>query len=204
MISNLTRSLVALVLVLPLYGGGWSAIATCDGCMVLPLRSRKRWRDAMFEGPSRRVSDGPSLRSQAATEPRGLAIAGAPADHPPSSLSRHLLLERRGTALAAETIRLPADHFGHGSTSRHEDPAHRVLHHLIPALRKTGRLPAAEFPEGAAQKIIEDDEEDENDDNSIHSRTTSVSPQSYGTVPVLSTFPQLIGSEKTNGLRRSP
>ena len=31
-------------------------MATCDGCMALPLRSRKRWRDAAFEGPFGRKS----------------------------------------------------------------------------------------------------------------------------------------------------
>ena len=45
-ISPLNYSLVSL-----LYGGGWSTIATCDGCMVLSLRSRKRWRNALFAGP---------------------------------------------------------------------------------------------------------------------------------------------------------
>ena len=40
--------------------------------MTLSLRSLWRWRDALFEGPSDNVSDGPSLRSQAATGPCSL------------------------------------------------------------------------------------------------------------------------------------
>jgi hypothetical protein len=84
-------------------------------------------------------------------------------------LSSHLLLESRGTVWAAETVGLPADHLGHRGTARHEDPAHRILHHLILALWKTSGLLGSEFAKGATQKVIEDDEQDENEDYSIHS-----------------------------------
>jgi hypothetical protein len=50
-------------------------------------------------------------------------------------------------------------------------------------------LTASELPKGAAQQEIEDDEEDENEDNSIHSGTMTVPPQSYGTGAAVSTFP---------------
>ena len=104
-------------------------------------------------------------------------------------LPRHLFLKRRCTALAAKTICLPADDLCHGRASRHEDPANGILHHLILALRREPlRLAASELPKGAAQEKIEDDEEDENEDNSIHSGTPSVSPQSYGTGTAVSTF----------------
>jgi hypothetical protein len=52
---------------------------------------------------------------------------------------------------------------------------------VILALRKRAfGLPAPEFPEGAAEEEIEDDQEDEDKDNSIHSGTNRTAPQSYG------------------------
>jgi len=76
---------------------------------------------------------------------------------------------------------LPADDFRHGRAARNEHPAYRVLNHLIFALRQsTLRLPGSEFPKRAAKEKIEDDEEDEDKDDSIHSGTKPVTPQSYG------------------------
>jgi hypothetical protein len=49
-------------------------------------------------------------------------------------------------------------------------------------------LPVSEFPEGAAEKEIEDDQKDENEDYSIHSGWRTLPPQSYGTVAILSTM----------------
>ena len=51
---------------------------------------------------------------------------------------------------------------------------------MILALRKRAfGLPAPEFPEGAAEEEIEDDQEDEDEDYSIHSAINRTAPQSY-------------------------
>ena len=115
-------------LVLPHLEGGWSPPATCEGCMAVSLRSplvmarrnvrssvRTQSRTEQVCGAKQRfghavsplagaeatiylhpfwcarsasTGDQPAhtpllLRSQAATEPCGLPIAGAPGDHPP-------------------------------------------------------------------------------------------------------------------------
>jgi len=59
---------------------------------------------------------------------------------------------------------------------------------MILALRQQLGLPVSEFPEGTAEKEIEDDKKDEDEDDSIHSGWSAVPPQSYGTVVVLSTM----------------
>ena len=71
---------------------------------------------------------------------------------------------------------------------------------MILALRQPLWLPISEFPEGAAEKEIEDDKKDENEDDSIHSGWTTVQPQSYGTVVILSTMLPADKFLKTNGL----
>ena len=96
-------------------------------------------------------------------------------------LPRHLLLKRRRAALTAETVRLPADDLRHRRPSRNEDPAHWILYHLILALRESAfSLSAPEFPEGATEQEIEDDQEDEDEDYSIHGAPNRTAPQSYG------------------------
>jgi hypothetical protein len=92
-----------------------------------------------------------------------------------------LFLKRRGTPLAAEAVRLSADDLRHGRAARDEYPAHRILNHVIFALgQDTVRLPGSEFSKCAAKEKIEDDQEDQDKDNSIHSGTKRVTPQSYG------------------------
>ncbi len=56
--------------------GGW--VAHCDLRWMqdlIPAVAFRRWRDAVFEGRSDNVSDGLSLRSQAAIGPCSLSIA---------------------------------------------------------------------------------------------------------------------------------
>ena len=103
-------------------------------------------------------------------------------------LSRHLFLKRRCATLAAETVRLPADHLRHGRPPGNEDPADRILYHLILASgESTLALPASEFTKSAAKQEIQDDEKDQDEDTSIHGVTDWSAPQSYGTLGRLST-----------------
>ena len=117
-------------------------------------------------------------------------------------LSRHLLLKRRRATLATETVRLPADHLRHGRPSRNEDPADRILYHLILASgESTFGLPASEFPKGAAEQKIQDDEKNKDEDNSIHSGINRGAPQSYGTLESLSTLIPASGADTNQPIR---
>ena len=71
------------LLISPLYGGGWSTIATCDGCMAPSGGRRRRWRDAVFEVPVR-----PSSRTEQVCGAKHDGVMrfhhpGARVDHPP-------------------------------------------------------------------------------------------------------------------------
>ena len=102
------------------------------------------------------------------------------ADFFSSLLTDHLLLKGRGTTLTAETVGLPSDHFCHRGTTRNEDMADRVLHHLVFALRQTIRLPSpSELPQRTSNKEVEDDEENKGENNPIHRGWEALRPQSY-------------------------
>ena len=90
-------------------------------------------------------------------------------------------------ALAAKTIGLTANDFGHRRPSGNKYTAHGILYHLILRLRQTFLGSSPKLPEGASEQEVQDDQQDKNDDDSIHSRGASRLPQSYGSVEGVST-----------------
>src|SRR6476660_2062658 len=57
------------------HGGGWWPHATCDGCTAYGCGRRRRWRDAVFEGPSGRSLGRTKFAEPRSDRPCGFTIA---------------------------------------------------------------------------------------------------------------------------------
>ena len=97
---------------------------------------------------------------------------------PTAPATRSSAFERLSRSLAAKTIGLTANDFGHrrpsGNKYTHTDPAPSDLWVSADVPGSSPKL-----PEGALEQKVQDDQQDKNDDDSIHSRGASRLPQSW-------------------------